>query len=383
MSETRPGPDRAVIVGLDFGQYGFPESLEELGQLALSAGIKPVATITGRRSRPDPALYAGKGKAGEISAAARAHGANLVVFNHQLSPAQERNLNNVLGARVVDRTALILDIFGQRAHSRAGKLQVELAQLEHISTRLVRSWTHLERQRGGHGMMGGMGETQLEIDRRLIGNRVKLLKDELRKLDRQRRVQRRARTRGGVFSASLVGYTNAGKSTLFNALTHAQSYAANQLFATLDTTSRKLYLGGFGQIVVSDTVGFIRELPHTLVEAFRATLEETIRADVLIHVADSASPGRAEQVAEVDAVLAEIGASDVPQIMVWNKTDASGLGPGVERDEYGKICRVRLSARTGAGVELLREALIEAASARNAPPAAEKNHEFQDPVADL
>jgi len=382
MSETRPGRDRAILVGFDFGQQGFPESLEELGQLALSAGIEPVATITGRRSRPDPALYAGKGKAEEISAAAKAHGANLVVFNHQLSPAQERNLNNALGARVVDRTALILDIFGQRAQSRAGKLQVELAQLEHASTRLVRSWTHLERQRGGHGMMGGMGETQLEIDRRLIGKRVKLLKDELRKLDRQRSVQRRARTRGGVFSASLVGYTNAGKSTLFNALTHAQSYAADQLFATLDTTSRKLYLGGFGQIVVSDTVGFIRELPHTLVEAFRATLEETIRADVLIHVVDSASPSRAEQVAEVNAVLAEIGASDVPQIMVWNKTDASGLEPGVERDEYGKISRVRLSARTGAGVELLRESLIEAASVRNAPPADAKNHEFQDPVAD-
>jgi GTP-binding protein HflX len=383
MSETQPGPDRAILVGLDFGQVGFAESLEELGQLALSAGIQPVATITGKRSRPDPALYAGKGKAAEISAAAEAQGANLVVFNHQLSPAQERNLNNALGARVVDRTALILDIFSQRAQSRAGKLQVELAQLEHASTRLVRSWTHLERQRGGHGMMGGMGETQLEIDRRLLGKRVKLLKDELRKLDRQRSVQRRARTRGGVFSASLVGYTNAGKSTLFNALTHAQSYAADQLFATLDTTSRKLYLGGFGQIVVSDTVGFIRELPHTLVEAFRATLEETVRADVLIHVVDSASPSRAEQAAEVDAVLAEIGAAAVPQIMVWNKTDASGLEPGVERDEYGKISRVRLSARTGAGVELLREALIEAASARNASPADAKNHETEDPVADL
>jgi len=383
MSETQPGPDRAILVGLDFGQDGFAESLEELGQLALSAGIEPVATITGKRSRPDPALYAGKGKAAEISEAAEAHGANLVVFNHQLSPAQERNLNNSLGARVVDRTALILDIFSQRAQSRAGKLQVELAQLEHASTRLVRSWTHLERQRGGHGMMGGMGETQLEIDRRLLGKRVKLLKDELRKLDRQRSVQRRARTRGGVFSASLVGYTNAGKSTLFNALTHAQSYAADQLFATLDTTSRKLYLGGFGQIVVSDTVGFIRELPHTLVEAFRATLEETVRANVLIHVVDSASPSRAEQAAEVDAVLGEIGAATVPQIMVWNKADASGLEPGVERDEYGKISRVRLSARTGAGVELLREALIEAASAGNASPADAKNHETDDPVADL
>ena len=365
MSETSPGVDRAVLVGFDFGQNGFAESLEELRLLALSAGIKPVVMITGKRARPDPALYGGKGKTEEIRAAAIANDANLVLYNHQLSPAQERNLNTTLGARVVDRTALILDIFGQRAKSRAGKLQVELAQLEHASTRLVRSWTHLERQRGGHGMMGGMGETQLEIDRRLLGKRVKLLKDELVKLGRQRSVQRRARTRGGVFSASLVGYTNAGKSTLFNALTHAGSYAADQLFATLDTTSRKLYLEGVGQIVMSDTVGFIRELPHTLIDAFRATLEETIRADVLVHVVDSASTSRADQVAEVNAVLSEIGAADVPQIMVWNKIDASGLSPGVDRDEYGKIARVRLSARTGVGVGLLRQALIEAASAAN------------------
>ncbi len=365
MSETSPGVDRAVLVGFDFGQNGFAESLEELRLLALSAGIKPVVMITGKRARPDPALYGGKGKTEEIRAAAIANDANLVLYNHQLSPAQERNLNTTLGARVVDRTALILDIFGQRAKSRAGKLQVELAQLEHASTRLVRSWTHLERQRGGHGMMGGMGETQLEIDRRLIGKRVKLLKDELVKLERQRSVQRRARARGGVFSASLVGYTNAGKSTLFNALTHADSYAADQLFATLDTTSRRLYLEGVGQIVMSDTVGFIRELPHTLIDAFRATLEETIRADVLVHVVDSASPSRADQVAEVNAVLSEIGTDDVPQILVWNKIDASGLDPGFDRDEYGKISRVRLSARTGVGVELLRRALIEAASGRN------------------
>lgn len=376
------GANRAILVGFDFGQPGFSESLEELRLLALSAGIVPVAQITGKRSRPDPALYAGKGKAEEIRSAARESGANLVVFNHQLSPAQERNLNLALGARVVDRTALILDIFSQRAKSRAGKLQVELAQLTHASTRLVRSWTHLERQRGGTGAMGGMGETQLEIDRRLIGRRVKLLRDDLKKLDRQRSVQRRARSRGGVFSASLVGYTNAGKSTLFNALTHAGTYAADQLFATLDTTSRKLYLDGFGQMVISDTVGFIRELPHTLVEAFRATLDETVRADVLIHVVDSASPTRAEQVAEVNAVLDEIGALSVPQIMVWNKVDSSGMEPGVERDEYGKISRIRLSAKTGAGVELLRQALIEVAATREVSPDSPKLQEFQGTVAD-
>ena len=372
MSETSSGVDRAVLVGFDFGQNGFAESLEELRLLALSAGIQPVATITGKRARPDTALYGGKGKTDEIRLAAQDSEANLVVYNHQLSPAQERNLNTALNARVVDRTALILDIFGQRAQSRAGKVQVELAQLEHASTRLVRGWTHLERQRGGHGMMGGMGETQLEVDRRLIGKRVKLLKDELKKLDRQRSVQRRARTRGGVYSASLVGYTNAGKSTLFNALTHAGSYAADQLFATVDTTSRKLYLPGVGQIVLSDTVGFIRELPHTLIDAFRATLEETTRADVLVHVVDSASVSRADQVAEVNAVLSEIGAAEVPQILVWNKIDASGLNPEVERGECGKVSRVRLSARTGSGVELLRQALAEAASSRNATPDSER-----------
>ncbi len=376
------GANRAILVGFDFGQSGFSESLEELRLLALSAGIVPVALITGKRARPDPALYAGKGKTDEIRSAAKAAGANLVVFNHQLSPAQERNLNLALGARVVDRTALILDIFSQRAKSRAGKLQVELAQLAHASTRLVRSWTHLERQRGGTGAMGGMGETQLEIDRRLIGRRVKLLRDDLKKLDRQRSVQRRARSRGGVFSASLVGYTNAGKSTLFNALTHAGTYAADQLFATLDTTSRKLYLDGYGQMVISDTVGFIRELPHTLVEAFRATLDETVRADVLIHVVDSASPTRAEQVTEVNAVLEEIGANSVPQILVWNKVDANGMEPGVERDEYGKISRVRLSAKTGAGVELLRTALIEVAATRDASPDSPQFQEFQGMAAD-
>lgn len=380
--ERPTGGDRAILAAIDFGEPGFTESLEELRLLALSAGITPLASVTGKRGRPDPALFAGKGKVEEIRAAAKANGANLVLFNHQLSPAQERNLDAALGARVVDRTALILDIFSQRAQSRAGKLQVELASLEHTSTRLIRGWTHLERQRGNAGM-GGMGETQLEIDRRLIGQRVKVLKDDLKRLRQQRDVQRRSRSRNGIFSASLVGYTNAGKSTLFNSLTHAGAFTADQLFATLDTTSRRLYLEGAGQIILSDTVGFIRELPHALVEAFRATLEETIRADVLLHVVDSASPVRAEQIAEVNAVLAEIGASSVPQIMVWNKIDASGLEPGIEHDEYGKISRVRLSARTNAGIELLRSALVEAASARNQAQNPADSHELPGMVTDL
>jgi len=298
-----------------------------------------------------------------VRAALSEAGAGLVVFNHELSPAQERNLERELGVRVVDRTALILDIFAQRAKSHEGKVQVELAQLEHLATRLVRGWTHLERQKGGIGLRGP-GETQLETDRRLLGKRVKLLKDRLAKLRRQRDVQRRARVRGDVMAVSLVGYTNAGKSTLFNALTHAGAYAANQLFATLDTTTRRVYLPEAGALTVSDTVGFIRELPHTLVEAFRATLEETVHADLLLHIVDASSSVRDQQIAEVNKVLAEIGADAIPQILVWNKIDLTGLEPGVERDDCGNISRVRLSAKTGAGLDLLRAALIEAAASR-------------------
>ena len=258
------------------------------------------------------------------------------------------------------RTSLILDIFAQRAQSSEGKLQVELAQLDHLATRLIRGWTHLERQKGGIGLRGP-GETQLETDRRLLGKRVKVLKERLIRLERQRSVQRRARGRGDVLNVSLVGYTNAGKSTLFNALTHAGAYAANQLFATLDTTSRKLWLGEAGNIVISDTVGFIRNLPHELVAAFHATLEATSQADLLLHVVDSASPARDDQVAEVDKVLTEIGANEVRQLVVLNKQDLTGLSPAVERDEYGRITRVRLSAKCGSGLPLLREALTEIA----------------------
>jgi GTP-binding protein HflX len=322
-----------------------------------------VAEVGGRRQSPDPKTFAGKGKVDEISAMIAAAQADLVIFNHELSPAQQRNLERSLQCRVVDRTSLILDIFALRASSAEGKLQVELAQLEHLATRLVRGWTHLERQRGGIGMRGP-GEKQLETDRRLLGNRVKLLKERLSKLSRQRGVQRRARMRGDVLSVSLVGYTNAGKSTLFNALTHAGVYAANQLFATLDTTSRKLWIEGAGNIVISDTVGFIRDLPHSLVDAFHATLEAAADADLLLHVVDSASHARDEQIFEVDKVLAEIGAESVKQVVVWNKIDLTDASPGVERDEYGNIARVRISARSGEGLDLLRESLAEYAIAK-------------------
>ena len=301
--------------------------------------------------------------------------ADLVIFNHELSPAQQRNLERELKCRVVDRTSLILDIFALRASSAEGKLQVELAQLEHLSTRLVRGWTHLERQRGGIGMRGP-GEKQLETDRRLLGNRVKLLKERLARLTRQRGVQRKARSRGDVLSVSLVGYTNAGKSTLFNALTHAGVFAANQLFATLDTTSRKLWIEGAGNIVVSDTVGFIRDLPHALIDAFHATLEAATDADLLLHIVDSASHARDEQISEVNKVLEEIGARDVRQVIIWNKIDLTEASPGVEQDEYGNIARVRLSARSGDGLDLLRESLAgyaraKAESRRNEMAAAE------------
>ena len=347
---------RAALVGLDFGKNDFAASLDELFLLAKSAGAEPVITITGRRASPDAALFVGTGKAQEIADAVADLQLELVIFNHALSPAQQRNLERVLKVRVLDRTSLILDIFAQRAKSHEGKVQVELAQLQHLSTRLIRGWTHLERQKGGIGLRGP-GETQLETDRRLLGERVKALRAVLAKLRRQHATQRRARGRSETFSVSLVGYTNAGKSTIFNAMAKAGVYAANQLFATLDTTSRRVYLGEVGHVVISDTVGFIRELPHQLVEAFRATLEETIHADLLLHVVDAASQVRMEQIDEVNLVLKEIGADHVPQILVWNKIDAAGLEPAVEYDEYGKIQRVFVSAKSGAGLDLLREAI--------------------------
>jgi GTP-binding protein HflX len=329
--------------------------------------------VGGRRHRPDSAHFAGSGKVEEIKRTLQEHGASLAVFNHVLSPVQERNLEKALGCPVVDRTRLILEIFAQRAKSHEGKLQVELAQLQHAATRLVRGWTHLERQRGGRGFLGGMGETQLEVDRRLIATRVKVLKDKLGKLQRRREVQRRARARGRSFSVSLVGYTNAGKSTLFNTLTHARALAEDRLFATLDTTTRRLYLPEAGNVTISDTVGFIRDLPHALVAAFRATLEETIHADLLLHVVDAANDAREAQIVEVDKVLAEIGASAIPRLPVWNKIDRNGLHPGVDRNEYDRICRVRLSAKTGDGVDGLRRALIEATASRTSPASPPKS----------
>ena len=352
--------ERAVIVQLDFGGDDVAEQLEEVRLLTESAGATICAEVYGRRQSPDAATYAGKGKVQEVAAEVAANAADLVIFNHELSPAQERNLERTLQCRVVDRTSLILDIFAQRAKSSEGKLQVELAQLDHLATRLVRGWTHLERQKGGIGLRGP-GETQLETDRRLLGKRAKLLKERLVRLERQRGVQRKARGRGELLNVSIVGYTNAGKSTLFNTLTHAGAFTANQLFATLDTTSRKLWLGEAGNIVISDTVGFIRDLPHELVAAFHATLEATSQADLLLHVIDSASPARDDQIAEVDKVLAEIGASEVRQLMVLNKQDLTGLPAAVERDEYDRITRVRVSAKCGDGLPLLREALTEIA----------------------
>lgn len=365
---------RAALVGVDFGRGDFAAGLEELSLLAISAGVEPVVNVTCKRSSPDARYFVGSGKVDEVAFEVALHEVDLVIFNHSLTPAQQRNLERQLNMTVVDRTSLILDIFAQRAQSHEGKVQVELAQLQHLSTRLVRGWTHLERQKGGIGLRGP-GETQLETDRRLIGDRVKALRSRLAKLQRQRETQRRARGRRNVYSVSLVGYTNAGKSTLFNTLTKARAYVADQLFATLDTTSRRLYLEEIGNIVISDTVGFVRDLPHHLVAAFRATLEETIHADLLLHVVDAANPSRFEQIEQVNQVLAEIGADHIPQLLVWNKIDAAGIEPTLERDEYGNISRVFVSAKASSGMDLLRNAIVELATHTMVP---NKEHNLGD-----
>ena len=360
------------------GSPTFDATLDELALLAASAGDLAVARVVARRRAPDPALFVGSGKADEIKALVAATAADGVIFDQALSPAQQRNLERHLGVPVADRTALILDIFAQRAQSHEGKLQVELARLQYMATRLVRRWSHLERQQGGIGTRGGPGEAQIELDRRMIGDRIKSVKERLEKVKRQRGTQRKARERRGTFRISLVGYTNAGKSTLFNQLVKARTYAADQLFATLDTTTRALWLGeAASSVSLSDTVGFIRELPHKLVEAFEATLQEAADADLLLHVIDAASPLRDEQQAQVDRVLQDIGADAVPQLLVFNKCDLLEdsqqsrtesdwieAHPGVRRQ------RVFVSARSGQGLVRLRQAIAEFVLARlNAPPA--------------
>jgi GTPase len=351
--------ERAVLVRLGIGAPADPEDLLEFEQLTRSAGAVPVARIGGRRDRPDPRFFVGSGKADEIRAAAVEHDADVVLFDHPLSPSQERNLEKLIERRVLDRSGLILDIFAQRARSHEGKLEVELAQLKHIATRLVRGWTHLERQRGGGIGNRGPGETQLETDRRLLGKRVKTLTARLEKLKQQRDTGRQQRAEIPIPSLALVGYTNAGKSTLFRALTGADAYVADQLFATLDPTVRSIVLPGNTKVVVADTVGFIRELPHELVAAFQSTLTEAREATLLLHVVDVSDPRRDEHIDEVNRVLADIGAQDLPQILVFNKIDRIASAPRIDRDEAGRITHVWLSAATGAGLHDLRDAVTE------------------------
>ncbi|MGE0805479.1 MAG: GTPase HflX [Burkholderiaceae bacterium] len=346
------------------------DSLDELAALAASAGLEPAERRIVRRPRPDAALFIGSGKAEELGELIRSTGIQVVLFDHELSPVQQRNLGRLWNLQVLDRTDLILDIFAQRARSHEGKLQVELARLEHLSARLVRGWSHLERQRGGIGVRGGPGEKQIELDRRMLWVRVKRLRAQLEQLRKQRRTRRRARDRRPAFTISIVGYTNAGKSTLFNRLTGAGTYAADQLFATLDTLTRKLRLPGGAEVVISDTVGFVRDLPHQLVDAFTATLEETAEADLLLHVVDASAADRDEQIEQVDRVLDEIGAGEVPRIVVQNKIDRCGRAPEIGLDRYGRIDRVGVSAVTGAGLDELRRAIEQRVDDWRQPSAA-------------
>nr|WP_251140523.1 GTPase HflX [Rhodoferax sp. U11-2br] len=360
-----------MLVGVDFGLPHFDAELQELGLLAQTAGLNPVARVTCKRRAPDAALFIGSGKADEIKMLAQQLGAQEILFDQSLSPAQQRNLERHLELPVNDRTLLILEIFGQRARSHEGKLQVELARLQYLSTRLVRRWSHLERQSGGIGMRGGPGETQIELDRRMIGDNIKRIKERLSKVKRQRTTQRRQRDRRDAFNISLVGYTNAGKSTVFNTLVKARTYAADQLFATLDTTTRQLYLGDVGRMVsLSDTVGFIRDLPHGLIDAFQATLQEAVDADLLLHVVDFSNDNYLNQITEVQHVLKDIGAHDIPQILIFNKLDtvAPDRRPPVLQDSYEldgtPTPRIFLSAQSGEGVAGLRELLTQAVIAQ-------------------
>lgn len=370
-----------ILVGVDLGFSHFDGELQELGLLAETAGMQPVADLVCKRKAPDPALFIGSGKAEELKLLVDMHQAKEVLFDQALSPAQQRNLERFLQCPVNDRTMLILEIFAQRARSHEGKLQVELARLQYLSTRLVRRWSHLERQQGGIGQRGGPGETQIELDKRMIGEAIKRTKEKLQKVKKQRGTQRRQRQRHGVFTVSLVGYTNAGKSTLFNTLVKAQAYAADQLFATLDTTTRQMYLeGAQTSVSLSDTVGFIRALPHGLIDAFQATLQEAIDADLLLHVVDAANPNYREQIGQVQQVLAEIGASAIPQVLVFNKLDAiePGQRPLRLQDHYevdGQMLpRIFVSAAANQGLDALRELLTQ--RVLQAPTAAAR--EFSD-----
>jgi GTPase len=350
--------ERAVLVRLGMGAPVDPEDLQEFKQLAVSAGAVPVATVTGRRERPDPRYFLGSGKAAELRDVAHASEADVILVDHALSPSQERNLEKLIERRVLDRNGLILDIFAQRARSFEGKLEVELAQLKHIASRLVRGWTHLERQKGGIGLRGP-GETQLETDRRILGQRVRVLTKRLEKIRQQRETGRQMRAEIPVPSLALVGYTNAGKSTLFRALTGADAYVADQLFATLDPTVRRIVLPGGTAVVAADTVGFIRELPHELVAAFQSTLTEARAATLLLHVVDASNPRREEQIAQVDEVLEEIGAQGIPQLRIYNKIDRIESAPHIDRDPDGRAVAVWISAQLGAGLDLLVQAVAE------------------------
>jgi GTP-binding protein HflX len=356
----------ACVISINFGDTDFEESVEEIKELVLSADMKIVSTVNIKRSAPDPKYFLGSGKAEEVRFIVQESKADTVIFNHNLSPSQERNLEKYFSTRILDRTALILFIFAKRAKSHEGKLQVELAQLDHLSTRLIKGWSHLERQKGGIGVRGGPGEKQLELDRRMLRFRIKHLKEKLDKLKRQRTMQRKKRSRSTVLNISIVGYTNAGKSTLFNQLTRANTLAMNQLFATLDTTSRKLFIEGGVECVISDTVGFIRSLPTTLIEAFKSTLEESREADLLLHVVNMANPNHGEQIIAVNKILDEIKASSIPQTLVLNQIDRLDIKANHERDEYGRISTIQLSAKTGEGIELLKGAILEAYEANRA-----------------